>query len=120
VPIPAVQNRNYLFANALWVQLMDSGRIKGVYSGKRFTPHSFIQAQSRAIAEFFQSNKCISWVRVEALQVMRYMWCVTCAARVFVCNCRKRLLFLPVLAASNSVGPPPPFPPSGLCSPLSP
>ena len=56
---------------------MDSGRIKGVYSGKRFTPHSFIQAQSRAIAEFFQSNKCISWVRVEALQVMRYMWCVT-------------------------------------------
>ena len=50
-------------------QLLASGRIKGELSGKRFTPDAFIQAQKRAVKDFFQSNGCISWSRVEALQV---------------------------------------------------
>ena len=70
VLLPVLHNCNNSIAYISCAQLMDSGRIKGVLSGKRFTPHCFIQAQSRAIGEFFQSNKCISWVRVEALQVM--------------------------------------------------
>jgi hypothetical protein len=56
--------------SCLRVQLMASGRIKGELAGKRFIPDSFMQAQKRAIKEFFQSNNCISWGRVEALQVL--------------------------------------------------
>ncbi len=66
-------NRSLLFR----LQLMECGRIKGELSGKRFIPNSFIHAQSRAVKEFFQSNNCISWGRIEALQVLR----VCCAAR---------------------------------------
>ncbi len=59
----------------LRVQLMACGRIKGELSGKRFIPDSFIQAQKRAIKDFFQSNNCISWARVEALQVALVCFC---------------------------------------------
>ena len=52
------------------MQLLASGRIKGELAGKRFIPDSFMQAQKRAIKEFFLSNNCISWGRVEALQVL--------------------------------------------------
>jgi hypothetical protein len=85
----------------LFWQLLASGRIKGELSGKRFTPDSFIQAQKRAIKEFFQSNGCISWSRVEALQV-KFVFPVLRSMPVSADFLRSP--FLEVPAASNSGG----------------
>jgi hypothetical protein len=94
-------------------QLLASGRIKGELSGKRFTPDAFIQAQKRAVKDFFQSNGCISWSRVEALQVTLELRRLSrTLLRPLVSQTSHltpecamfRSLFLEVRAASNSAG----------------